>query len=421
VENVTHYRKYLLGKPVNLTILLDMDNTLLGNDMGEFIPAYLDLISHHMSSYMAPTKFVECVLAATQQMAENDDPNRTLQEAFDDYFYPKLGLNKEVIQKEFLTFFDNVYPRLRKLTQFRPEAVHMVENAITKGHRLVVATNPFFSENAINQRLTWAGLPPQDYPFELISSSDTFHFTKPNLAFFAEVLAQLGWPDDPAIMVGDDWEMDILPAQQMDLGTFWISENSQQESSLAAGKHYTGGLSEILPWLEHKTAAQLESNYSPPEALLAILIATPAALNTWLTNLSDWPWTSKPFIEEWSLTEILCHLRDVEAEVNKPRIDAVLKEENPFIQGENTDRWAEERDYRHQDGRQALADFNTFRLQNLSQLDSLVQEDWHRPARHTIFGPTDLLEIVNIIAGHDRLHLQQIKTLLDALKGESHP
>jgi hypothetical protein len=37
-------------------------------------------------------------------------------------------------------------------------------------------------------------------------------------------------------------------------------------------------------------------------------------------------------------------------------------------------------------------------------------------ARHAIFGPTHLSELVNIIAGHDILHVQQVYAALQSLK-----
>jgi hypothetical protein len=41
-------------------------------------------------------------------------------------------------------------------------------------------------------------------------------------------------------------------------------------------------------------------------------------------------------------------------------------------------------------------------------LEDLPQEGWNLHARHAIFGPTNLKELVNIIAGHDILHVQQV-------------
>ncbi|GAH01642.1 unnamed protein product, partial [marine sediment metagenome] len=102
-----------------------------------------------------------------------------------------------------------------------------------------------------------------------------------------------------------------------------------------------------------------------------------------------------------SFTEILCHFRDVDAEVNLPRIVSVLQETNPFIPGIDTDQWAEERLYFCQNGREALDDFISSRIQLLDILDNLKPDDWTRPARHAIFGPTVLKELISIIVGHE--------------------
>ena len=142
-------------------------------------------------------------------------------------------------------------------------------------------------------------------------------------------------------------------------------------------------------------------------ALLATLRSTPAAIATLVAPLSEADWRRKSASAEWNLTEILCHLRDVEREVNLPRLRKVLAEENPFLAGEVTDRWVEERHCADQDGRQALVEFTAVRKEILGLLTNL-QTGWSRMSRHAIFGPTSLQELVGFIAGHDQAHVQQI-------------
>jgi hypothetical protein len=131
-------------------------------------------------------------------------------------------------------------------------------------------------------------------------------------------------------------------------------------------------------------------------------------------DLPDSLWSEHPQEGEWNLIEILCHLRDVEGEVNLLRLKKVLQESNPFLPGMDTDPWAEERLYFCQNGPDALHDFTDFRNQLLALLEGLQPEDWALPARHAIFGPTHLKELVSIIAGHDRLHLRQVNESLSA-------
>ena len=141
--------------------------------------------------------------------------------------------------------------------------------------------------------------------------------------------------------------------------------------------------------------------------MLAVLRASPAALNSLARDLDTSSWIEHLQPGEWNFTEILCHLRDVDFDVNLPRIEKVLNELNPFLPGIDSDKWAEERMYYCQNGKEALRDYTSSRIQLLEILDGLQPEDWQRSARHAIFGPTSLKELVSIIVGHDRLHVQQ--------------
>jgi len=397
---------------MTLTLLLDLDDTCLGNSMDTFIPAYLEALGEHLASYVPPEKMVPTLLASTQLMLQNKSPDRRLKQVFDQAFFPTLGIDVDDFQNQIDSFYVEKFPSLEGLTQFRPEAVRMVEEAFARGYNVVIATNPLFPLTAILQRLDWAGLPPQRYPFSLIPSYESFFFAKPNPSFFAETLSRLGWPEGPVVMVGDDLNLDITPARQLGLGTFWINNNEQPSKDNPNASDGHGTLAELLPWLDATPREHLLPDYTHPEGMLAILRSTPAVLEAISGDLDKPTWTKHPGPGEWSFTEILCHFRDVDAEVNLPRIVSVLQETNPFIPGIDTDQWAEERLYFCQNGREALDDFISSRIQLLDILDNLKPDDWTRPARHAIFGPTVLKELISIIVGHDRLHIRQVHTSL---------
>jgi hypothetical protein len=104
----------------------------------------------------------------------------------------------------------------------------------------------------------------------------------------------------------------------------------------------------------------------------------------------------------------------VEQEVNLPRLRRLLNESNPFLSGEDTDPWAQKRGYRNQDGPLALSQFIAARMEFIALLESMPPDCWQAPARHAIFGPTTLKEIVSILASHDRLHIQQVHQVFKA-------
>jgi FMN phosphatase YigB (HAD superfamily) len=403
-------------RSVTPTLLIDLDDTLLGNDMNVFLPAYLKALAARLAAYAPPEQLIPTLLAATRTMLENNRPDRTLKQVFDAAFYPALGLRAEDLQSELKDFYAEVFPTLEGYTQRWPQASELVAGALRRGFRLVIATNPLFPRAAILHRLRWAGLAPEKYQFELVTSYETFHFSKPNPAYFAEILARLGWPEDPVVVIGNDPHNDIDPARRLGLPAFWVS--AAQDGGYprdARPPAASGPLEAALPWLEAAPPGALEPDFGAPEAILATLRATPAALAVLCGDLSEQTWSHHPKEGEWNLTEILCHLRDVEGEVNLPRLKKVIEETNPFLPGMDTDPWAAERLYFCQNGPEALQDFTAFRLELLDLLASLGPGDWEKPARHAIFGPTHLRELAGINAGHDRMHLRQLRESLETL------
>lgn len=388
-------------------LLFDLDDTLLGNISNTFVPAYMQSMAMRLSSVANPTVFIKILMEAVQQMMEDQNPGQTLEEKFDAAFYPALGVKRQDVQGLFDAFYAEDYPKLRSLTQSKPEAVQVVHQVLDRGDQAGIATNPLYPRNAILQRLDWADLSADAVPFVLIPSYETFHFSKPNPAFFAEFLAQLGWPKAPVVMVGNDITLDIGSARQLGLSVFWMNNDGAGTWNGEGVIPPHGGLNDLLPWLDTSTPSPLPTNFNSPAAMLAVLRSTPAALAT-LCRQRPQNLTKRPAPNEWSPSEVLCHLRDVDAEVNLWRLQKVLNENNPFIPGKDTDPWAEVRQYCIQDGIQALSDFTQARIHVLNLLEDLSPDSWDRPARHAIFGPTTLRELVNIIAGHDILHVQQV-------------
>jgi FMN phosphatase YigB (HAD superfamily) len=392
---------------MTLTLLLDLDDTLLGNDINIFLPAYLSALGKHMIEHVDPNRMVQQLLFATKEMIENNNPGLTLEQTFDKAFYPPLSLSKEAMRAVLEQFYDEIFPGLQSLTQYRPAAVKLAEWAKAKGHTVVVATNPIFPRKAILHRLRWAGLDPDHVPFRLITDYERFHFAKPNPAFVAEVLAQLGWPAQPTVMIGNSYEEDLIPAAQLGLPVFWITDPPVTLPESFHGLSAGGSLEDIPEWIEKVDAAGLRQEFSTPQAMLAVLKSTPAAFDTFGKQLNQRQWRERPEQGEWSLTEIFSHLRDVDLEVNIPRLEKVMTGSMPFLAGVNTDRWTEERDYASEDGQTALDQFIAARTRLVEQLENLSAVDWQREARHAIFGPTHFKELVGFIATHDQSHIQQ--------------
>ncbi|MEN8172769.1 MAG: DinB family protein [Chloroflexota bacterium] len=393
---------------MTLTLLIDLDDTLIANSMATFIPAYVGGLGKALSNHIKPELAAQTLNTATDQMFANIRPDRTLKEVFDPAFYPKLGVTEGEMRAPIARFYEEDFPKIKSLTQAIPDAVRLIGTAIERGYRIGIATNPLFPLTAIQQRLAWADLPTGSYDFDLVSSYESFHFAKPNPAYFAEFLAKMGWPRGPVVMVGNDPIHDIQGASGLGLATFWVNNQSTNTDGVGKNRHAIGSLADVIPWLDALPEEHLEPQLSSPSAITAMLRGIAAAFDSLTRGISSELWLKRPEDEAWSLTEIICHLRDVEREINIPRLDQILQKENPMLTGIDSDPWAKERNYQEQDGEQARRDFLTARMETLKILDRLSIDDWQRGAQHTIFGPTQLQEIIGIITQHDRLHLRQI-------------
>ena len=393
---------------MSITLLLDLDDTLIGTNMDEFIPVYFHTLGKAMADYVAPDKLMKYLMQGTEAMIQNDTPAETLQEVFSANFYPHLGVERDILDPIIADFYRNIFPTLAYLTKARPEAVEFVEWAFSAGHRIAISTNPLFPQVAIYNRLRWAGLDPEKYPFEMISSFETFHFTKPSPAYFAEILGRMGWQDDPVLIVGDDPVRDLLGAEELGIAAYWIAD---ENATLPEGRKKPlgrGNIGELRGWIESLDEKMLLPNYQAQTAIVATVKAIPAALGEILANLPANAWTESSHPEEWSLVEIISHLRDVEREVNLPRIQTFSRDENPFITADDTDMWVSERGYAADNGETALREFIAARLETLDALKKLSDADWQRAGRHAIFGPITLQEQMAFMAEHDRVHLRQI-------------
>lgn len=395
---------------MSLTVLFDLDGTLLGNDVRTFLPAYIRLLSQQLTGWPAE-EVVKHLLEATGHMVSKTSPIETLEQTFDRHFYPALGTTRQALQPVIDHFYSQVYPSLRTLTSPQNGAMDVVNLLLEQGHQVVVATNPLFPRTAIEQRLEWAGLPVNRTPFSLVTNFSDFHFSKPHPAFYAEILAQLGWPDQAAVMVGDSLSDDILPASALGMPAYWISPESQMPAGLHALSR-AGGFEGVLDWLQTVEQAQPAPGEVAALVPAALLRSTSAALECLMRDQSKAVWKARPAKGEWGPTEIMCHLRDVEREVNIPRLRQLLAEDNPFLAGIDTDQWARERRYCRQDGARALAEFTVTRAELLHLLDGLTAQQWQRSARHAVFGPTHLAELISFICQHDKNHLRQIRQAL---------
>lgn len=383
------------------TLLLDLDDTLLDNDMGRFIPAYLQCLGTYLADVAPQERLIAELMRGTQAMINNKQPTKTLEQVFAEHFYPALGITREALRPRLQYFYNEVFPSLRDLTRPRTAARRLVESGLAEGLKIVIATDPLFPRLAVEQRLAWASLPADRYPFALLTSYECFHFSKPHLAYYAEGLARLGKPPHEAAMIGDNPINDLNPARALGMAVFRIGTNG-------SSPYRSGDLDDALLWLADAGREVDPTAVRKPEVVLARLRGNLAALLSMTAEIDGHTWQTRPAPDDWAPVEIVSHLRDVELEVNRMRFKRILAERNPFLSAVDPDRWADERGYLHQSGPESVRALTQSRLEWIDELENIDKAAWGRTARHSLIGPTTLAEVLSVATEHELLHLDQL-------------
>ncbi|HJW82808.1 MAG TPA: HAD family hydrolase [Anaerolineae bacterium] len=230
-------------------VLFDLDDTLLENDMSRFGPAYSALLGRSFAPLISPDVMLPALRQSIGAVLRHDDPAVTNGEKFERELSTRTGLSAVTLRAGLDRFCAEDFPRLRALTRPRAEASQVVRQARLRGWNVALATNPMFPASATLQRVEWAGLDERD--FDAISTQDNSHACKPNPAFFLALLRAIGAAPGETLMVGDDWRLDIAPAIELGLKTFWIRNRDDAHPDGSRPPDAIGTWKEFVSWWNH--------------------------------------------------------------------------------------------------------------------------------------------------------------------------
>ena len=202
------------------TVLFDLDGTLLPMVQEDFVRAYFAKLASFAAPYGYEAKtLVDTLWKGTAAMVQNDGA-KTNREAFWDSFASVFGEQARAHEAAFEEFYATDFNLAQNACGFAPEAAETVEFLKAKGIRRVLATNPIFPAVATQARIRWAGLHTED--FELITTYENSRHSKPNPAYFADILEQIGCRAEECLMVGND-AVEDLAAQRVGIPVFLLT------------------------------------------------------------------------------------------------------------------------------------------------------------------------------------------------------
>jgi uncharacterized damage-inducible protein DinB len=115
----------------------------------------------------------------------------------------------------------------------------------------------------------------------------------------------------------------------------------------------------------------------------------------------------RPARGKWSIVEILGHLVDTEV-VYGYRYRMALSQPGMPIQAYDQATWTEALRHRNRDARRALTQIRLLRDVNLDLVESVPRRSWDRYGWHSERGKETVRRTLELIAGHDLNHLDQI-------------
>jgi hypothetical protein len=144
----------------------------------------------------------------------------------------------------------------------------------------------------------------------------------------------------------------------------------------------------------------------------AVQAGTPAALRN-MTSEGGPHLRTRPSPGAWSALETMGHILDAEV-VYSARYRFIVAHDEPPLLGYDQDLWVTRLRHNDDDVSALLDHFEAMRLANIAMWRHSTPTDRGRAGLHDERGPESLDLSFRLIAGHDRVHLEQVREALQA-------
>ncbi|MBR3602491.1 MAG: HAD family hydrolase [Lachnospiraceae bacterium] len=231
-------------------VLFDLDGTLLKMDQDEFVKTYFKYLAKHLAPRgYEPDKLLKVFWSGVNAMTVNTG-EVTNKEAFWKVFTNAYG-ETSIEDKPYIdAFYKDDFNRVQEVCGFYKEAKEIITLVREKGKIPVLATNPLFPHTATENRMRWAGLEPAD--FAEYTTYENCHFCKPNPRYYEELLEKLNLKPEECIMVGNDMEEDMVPAEKLGMERFLLTNCLINKMDKDTSEISQGGFEELKKFLESR-------------------------------------------------------------------------------------------------------------------------------------------------------------------------
>ena len=228
-------------------VLFDLDGTLLPMDQELFVKAYVKGLATKMAPYgFDPQLIGDALWVGTGAMMKTDGSLRN-DELFWKVFQGIVGPFSEEHFAAVDDFYLNEFQAVREVCGFSPRAAEAVAKVKERGLIPVLATNPLFPRLATESRIRWAGLESEDFAY--VTVYDNAHYCKPNVAYYEEILRNIGAAPEECVMIGNDAKEDTA-VTALGMQVFLLTDCLLNGDTCDIGKYPNGGFDELLAFIE---------------------------------------------------------------------------------------------------------------------------------------------------------------------------
>ncbi|MDX1601377.1 MAG: DinB family protein [Anaerolineales bacterium] len=151
----------------------------------------------------------------------------------------------------------------------------------------------------------------------------------------------------------------------------------------------------------------------PPEAL-EWLQRTPEQVLGLIDPLEEADLSRELIEGEWSIRELLIHLRDAQG-VLEYRVNLLLSEDEPLIESQAVFDWATDGSAKQMTSMDIFETYRSSRQKTIERLQNAPLADWWRGGSHQEFGTVNVKQQVSYFATHELTHLPQLESLIERL------
>jgi hypothetical protein len=128
-------------------------------------------------------------------------------------------------------------------------------------------------------------------------------------------------------------------------------------------------------------------------------------------RVSEAELSRQPAQGAWSPREVLSHLADSDLMVNV-RVRMIVTQDQPQLVGYDQTAWTARFGNLDPTAMATVERWRALRQANVLMFESMSEAEWQRVGLHTERGPESALLTVQLMAGHDRMHLDQFQRAL---------